>query len=109
MDSLDMAFDNNIVTRLIKAARDDESQKTLLLKAVSEIVGLRCELAKNVDEVHKMLTELERRIKTLTTERDEARRELCEWASLCREWGKKDPKAVAQENGWTCFDNMKEF
>ena len=39
-------------------------------------------------------------INRLTAERDDARREVCEWCAGCT---KESPESVAMKNGWDCF------
>jgi hypothetical protein len=53
---------------------------------------------KNADEFHETLTELRQRVETLTAERDEARRSLCE----CLACGACDTKMGEwfDDDGW---------
>ena len=64
------------------------------------------------DEFPETLTELLARVETLTAERDEARRWVCDITSnpalitglACAD----SPRAVAQEQGWNCYDDAPD-
>jgi uncharacterized coiled-coil DUF342 family protein len=61
----------------------------------------RDELEKNTDEFRKTLTELQERVKTLTVERDDARRYICGLS-----W--QDSRDMAKQLGWDCFKDQNE-
>lgn len=42
-------------------------------------------------------------VKRMRAERDQARREICDWVSD----GKRDPKAIAKRYGWDCFKEVE--
>ena len=44
-------------------------------------------------------------IKRLRTERDEARREVCEWVAMMT---KRKPSTAAKDRGWDCFKEMNQ-
>jgi hypothetical protein len=92
---------------------DQVGPKTIITEAANEIERLRTqlemwqdgnvmadshhdELVRNADEFANTLTELRERVKTLTAERDEARRLICDLS-----W--EDSKEVARQMGWDCF------
>lgn len=69
-------------------------------EAADEIERLRDELsARNAYEYCKTLTELRHRIETLTAERDEARREVCQK----HDHGYFTDEDYAEIRGWDCF------
>lgn len=43
----------------------------------------------------------------LREERDEARREVCEWVSLATRPNEKTPQQVAESRGWYCFNTRE--
>jgi hypothetical protein len=65
------------------------------------------ELVKNSDEFAKTITELLDRIKTLTEERDEARRKYCYTMASYSSLGFTNPKWFADEEEWDCFKDYK--
>jgi hypothetical protein len=75
------------------------------VEAADEIERLRNELVRNADEFAKTLTELRQRVETLTVERDEARREICEKVSAYSP--SVTAKQWARERGWDCFKEIK--
>jgi len=40
-------------------------------------------------------------------ERDDARREVCEWVSLATRPNEKTPQQVAESRGWYCFNTRE--
>ena len=52
-----------------------------------------------IEELRWALEENRREVERLTAERDEARREVCDWISE----GREDPKVIAARYGWDCF------
>jgi hypothetical protein len=77
------------------------------MRMIGEIVREcddEAELARNVDEFRETLTELRQRVETLTAERDEARREVCDVE------GETAGGALleARKRGWDCFKETKE-
>ena len=48
----------------------------------------------------RMIAMLQEQVATLIAERDELRREICEWCSL---FTKEPPENVATRNNWDCF------
>lgn len=52
-----------------------------------------------IEELRWALEENRREVERLTTERDEARREVCE----CKVHQQHDPVQLAQDRGWDCF------
>jgi hypothetical protein len=81
--------------------------------ANAEIERLRDELVRNADEFRETLTELRQRVKTITAERDEARRSCCEYAAIVdgadtadgMESGRFYEIAMKymKDRGWDCF------
>jgi uncharacterized coiled-coil DUF342 family protein len=63
----------------------------------------RDELEKNTDEFRKTITELQERVKTLTVERDEARRECCRHMAH----GVISAEDYAKYLNWDCFKEIK--
>jgi predicted nucleic acid-binding Zn-ribbon protein len=61
----------------------------------------RDELVRNADEFRETITELRQRVETLTAERDEARREICEKVAAYS--ASVTAKQWARERGWDCF------
>ena len=72
---------------------------------INSVVPTRQELLGKTDEVLKTLTELQERVKTLTYERDEARREICEKVAAYSP--SVTAKQWARERGWECFKEIK--
>jgi hypothetical protein len=70
-------------------------------------VDVNNEPVRNPDEFAKTLTELQERIKTLTAERDEARRMWCEAEAVGNCLSVNDMKqrarAEANRREWDCF------
>ena len=66
------------------------------LDAQREVETLKAELVRNADEFRETITELRQRIETLTDERDEARRLICDLS-----W--EDSREVAKQLDWDCF------
>lgn len=52
------------------------------------------------DKEAEHVAELKDQIETLRAERDEARREVCDWCGI---FTKESPQVVATKNGWDCF------
>jgi len=75
-------------------------------EAANEIERLRDELARNADEFRETITELRQRVETLTSERDEARRDVC-YLRPCVCLGLKTADEYAQFRGWDCFKEDK--
>jgi len=71
-------------------------------------VDVNNEPVRNADEFAKTLTELQERIKTLTMERDEARREV-----LTNEANHlptmSDPYREAKRRGWDCLEPRRPW
>lgn len=58
----------------------------------------------NLEYLRARLAALEIEVQSLTIERDEARREICDWVSD----GKQDPKEVAKRYRWDCFNDQAD-
>ena len=72
------------------------------LDAQRDVETLKAELVRNADEFRETLTELRQRVETLTAERDEARREVCNLRpSVCL--GAQTASEYAKTRGWDCF------
>ena len=71
------------------------------VKDADIIPWLRCEAdaAAHQPSPWRMLAAAADAIERLTAERDEARREICDWISE----GREDPKVIAARYGWDCF------
>jgi len=82
----------DIVTRLRAVLHNDRSVELMNREAADIIERLRAE-SQNAYE----------RTKTLTAERDEARRELCRIESSASGDPNMTSRAVAADCGWDCF------
>jgi uncharacterized coiled-coil DUF342 family protein len=90
---------DDIVARLRRFTANNADWPTIA-EAADEIERLRDELARNADECAYTLTELRERVKTLTAERDEARREVCARFALIYSMTVQE---VEKLRGWNCF------
>jgi len=57
-----------------------------------------------IEELRWALEENRREVERLTTERDEARREVCDFCESGDEWNAPEvAREIAEERGWDCF------
>jgi hypothetical protein len=68
-------------------------------EAADEIERLREELTASHESHGNEVGSLTERLSLAIHERDEARREICDWISE----GREDPKVIAQRYRWDCF------
>ena len=47
-------------------------------------------------------------IERLRKERDEARREVCEWVSLATRPNEKSPRHIAEQRGWYIYNQRED-
>jgi glucuronate isomerase len=89
-------MNNDIVARLRSTGGLDAR---LLCDAADEIERLREELTASHESHGNEVGSLTERLSLAIHERDEARREICDWISE----GREDPKVIAQRYRWDCF------
>jgi hypothetical protein len=89
-------MNNDIVARLRSNGGLDAR---LLCAAADEIERLREELTASHESHGNEVGSLTERLSLAIHERDEARREICDWISE----GREDPKVIAQRYRWDCF------
>lgn len=56
----------------------------------------------------KLLHEAADEIERLQKERDEARREVCEWVSLATRPNEKSPRHIAEQRGWYIYNQRED-
>jgi uncharacterized coiled-coil DUF342 family protein len=90
----------NALSRERTLIKDQEDCRIGADNLHTEIERLSNEL-KNADKVCKTITELQERVKTLTSERDVAQRYICGLS-----W--EDSRDMAKQLGWDCFKDQNE-
>jgi len=77
--------------------------RSVVMQAADEIERLREALRIEQEELAACFIDR----KETQRERDDARREVCEWVSLATRPNEKTPQQVAESRGWYCFNTRE--
>ena len=104
----DVVEDAAILIRSLEGVRAErdvlqeiaDEQRAQIAKLVERIVELTEEVSSVTEDRRHAVAALSEQVDTVRSERDEARREVCELDADTSE----DQRAYAAQRGWDCFD-----
>ena len=108
-------MESDIVSRLRAVLHNDRSVELMNLEAANEIERLRTHLelwqSKLQSDFLRVWVDARHRVETLTAERDEARKEICERVSKTiwtPQFALMSKTQYAEERGWDCFKGASD-